>query len=371
VKIIVSYASAGAGHLKAAEAIYNYIKEHCPKADVRIIDALKKSNALFRLTYIFGYPLLVTRLEFLWRLGFWLTDFKSLRIFSRPVVSVVNRINTKGFAELLIRENPDVIVSTHFLTSEISSNLKKSGKIKSKLVTVITDFSIHPFWISRHTDIFVVASGFTAERLLCEGVPAEKIKEFGIPVAPKFLMQYDRGQLCRNLDIDENKFTVLVMTGSFGLGPLEEIVEALYKDVQILLVCASNKKLYVRLKNRNLANVRVFGFIDNPQELMAASDMIITKPGGLTISEIISMELTPVFISAIPGQEAGNIEALRRYGLGLCAESIDDIKNIVLDFKEHQDKLEMIKDNLRRLKKPDCLKEICNVVCQGSPGLTC
>jgi processive 1,2-diacylglycerol beta-glucosyltransferase len=118
-------------------------------------------------------------------------------------------------------------------------------------------------------------------------------------------------------------------------------------------------------------NVKAFGFINNPEELMAVSDIIITKPGGLTISEIAAMELAPLFISAIPGQEVGNIKVLKKYGIGLFASSIRDIKNIVLDLKEHQDKLNTIKDNIKKLKKPDCLKDIYNAVCQSSAGITC
>lgn len=371
MKIIVSYASAGAGHFKAAEAIYNYIKERCPEIDVRIVDAIEKANSLFRISYTFGYSFLVTRLKFLWGLAFWLTDFKLLRPFTKPIASVINQLNSKEFAQFLIRENPDVIISTHFLPSQISSNLKKAKKIKSRLVTIITDFSVHSFWVSADTDIYVVASEFTRAELINEGVREERIKEFGIPIDLKFLKQYDRGKLCRKFDIDENKFTILIMTGSFGLGPLEKIVNALYRDVQILVVCAANKKLYTTLKNRNLANVKVFGFIYNPEELMAVSGIIITKPGGLTISEILGMELVPVFISAIPGQEAGNVEVLKRYDIGLCARSIKALKNIVLDFKEHQDKLKRIKENIRKVKKPDCLREICNAVCQSSLRVTC
>lgn len=371
MKIIVSYASAGAGHLKAAEAIYNYIKERSPEIDVRIVDVIDKASFLFRINYTFGYSFLVRNANFLWWLAFWITDFKPLRPFTKSITSVITQLNTKGFARFLIQENPDVIISTHFLPSQISSALRKTRKIKSRLVTIITDFTVHSFWVSPATDIYVVASGFTREQLVREGVREERIKEFGIPIDSKFLIQYDRGKLCRKLDIDENKFTVLIMTGSFGLGPLEQIVNALYRDVQILVVCAANKKLYTRLKNRNLADVRVFAFIDNPQELMAVSDIIITKPGGLTISEITAMELVPVFISAIPGQEAGNIEALKRYGIKLCASSIEGIKNMVLDFKDHRDKLKNIKENIRKVKKPDCLREIYNAVCQSSAGFAC
>lgn len=371
MRIIITYASAGAGHFKAAEAIYNYIRERCPQIQVLLVDILKKANPLFRISYSLGYSFLVRKATFLWRLAFWLTDVKPLRPFSRQIASVINQLNTKGFAEFLIQENPDVIISTHFLPAEISSGLKRARKINSRLVTIVTDFSIHAFWVSAGTDTYIVASQFSREQLVSEGIKEERIKEFGIPIDQKFLKQYDRSALCRKFDIDENKFTVLIMTGSFGLGPLEQIVNALYRGVQILVVCAANKKLYARLKSRNLPDVRVFGFIDNAQELMAVSDIIITKPGGLTISEILGMELTPVFISAIPGQEVGNIEVLNKHGIGLCAASIEDIKNIVSDFKEHRDKLKIIKAHIKRLRKPDCLREICNVVCQGGAGLGC
>ncbi|MFA5145053.1 MAG: glycosyltransferase [Candidatus Omnitrophota bacterium] len=370
MKIIVSYVSAGAGHFKAAEAVYNYIKKHCPGAEVWIVDALDKASLLFKVDYTFGYSFLVRKVSWAWRLAFWITDFKLLRPLTRPIALGINRLNTKDFARFLIHENPDVVISTHFLPSEISSNLKRSGKIKSKLITVITDFSVHTFWISPAVDIFIVASGFTREQLIHEGIPEEKIKESGIPIDPKFLMRYDRSSLCGKLGIKENEFTILLMTGSFGLGPLEKIVNALYKDVQILVVCASNKRLYARLKNRNIKNVKVFGFIDNPEELMAVSDIIITKPGGLTISEIVGMELPPMFISAIPGQEVNNVKVLKKYGIGLRAGSIAEIKRTVLDLKCHRDKLESVKEDIRKIKKPDCLREICDVVCQSRAGIS-
>jgi processive 1,2-diacylglycerol beta-glucosyltransferase len=371
MKILIAYASAGSGHFKAAQALYDYIKEECPQISLRLTDVLEKANPLFRFFYSRGYSFLVRHLILLWRLFFWLTNFKGLRPVTRLAGCIFNRLNTQGFVRFLIQDNPDFIISTHFLPAELSANLKRAKKIKSRLVTIITDFGVHPFWISDATDIYVVACEFTKRQLLLEGVAENRIKGLGIPIEEKFLKQYDRKYLSNKLNIDGNKFTVLIMTGSFGLGPLEEIVNALYRDVQILVVCANNKKLYARLTYRNLTDVKVFGLVDNVQELMAVSDIIITKPGGLSISEVLNMELAPVFISSIPGQEECNARILKGYGIGLIPESIKDIKNIVLDLKNHQYKLKNIRDNIKRIKKPDALREICNVVCQGSAGLSC
>lgn len=371
MKIIITYGSAGAGHFKAAKAIYDYLKEHCPAIELKLVDAIEESSCLFRFFYTQGYSFLIRHGSSLWWWAFWLTAFKALRWISVPITSFINRINTRGFANFLIQENPDFIISTHFLASYVACRLKKAKKIKSNLLTVITDFAVHPYWVQGSTDTYVVATEFTKEQLVAEGIESERIKDWGIPVEEKFLNQFDKVSLRKIFGIDENKFSALIMTGSFGIGPLGEIVDALYRDVQILVVCASNKKLYARLKSRNLSGVYVFGFVDNIQELMAASDIIITKPGGLTISEILCMELPPIFISEIPGQEAGNLAVLRTYGIGLSPKSIKEIKNTVLDLKEHPDKLKSIQENIKQIKKTNTLRKICNAVCQSSSGVTC
>jgi processive 1,2-diacylglycerol beta-glucosyltransferase len=368
MKIIIAYASAGSGHFKAAEAVYDHLKECCSGTDIKIVDILWKTNFLFRGSYTCGYSFLIKFAPLAWLLGFLITGNKFLRPLTKPIAAFLNRFNTNDFSEFLIRENPEYVISTHFLPSEVAAALKKSGKINSKLITIITDFGVHPFWISSDADLYIVASEFTKEELKKLNIAQDKVKIFGIPIGEKFLRKYDRAELCAKFGIDKSKFTVLMMTGSFGIGPLEEIAEELCEEVQILVICANNKKLFIRLKNKNLANVNVFGFVDNAQELMAVSDVIITKPGGSTISEILAMELVPVFISAIPGQEAINVSALKRYGIGLSPKGIKGIKQAVLDFRDDPDKLNLIRENIRKIKKPDCVKEICGVVCKGSPG---
>ena len=371
MRVIITYASAGAGHFKAAQAMHDYLKECCPGIELKLVDILDKTNPLFKFYYSFGYSLLVKRAPFLWRIAFWFTELKAPRSFTKFVAHIIDRLNAGDFINFLIKENPDFIISTHFLPSQISAFIKKDNKISSKLITVITDFSVHPFWVSPATDMYIVATAITKEQLVRQGVDAGLIKDSGIPVHPKFLKQFEKLSLCKKFRLEANKFTVLVATGSFGIGPIEEIIKLLHKDVQLLIVCANNKELYKKLKQKAYPGVSVFGFVDNMQELMAVSDLIITKPGGLTISEILKMELIPIFISAIPGQEAGNVEVLKQYGIGLIPDNTNDIKNIILDFKEHPDKIKSIKDNIKKIKNPDCLTEICNVVCKGSPGHTC
>jgi len=371
MKIIIAYASCGTGHRRAAEAIYNYFKENCPAHDLKIIDALQKTNFIFRKVYSNGYLFLVNHALWLWHFCFWLTSIKAFRPITNILIPVINRLNAKNLSKFLIKERPDFIISTHFFPPEVAAYLKKIKKLNSKLITVITDFGIHPLWISGGTDMYIVASNFSKEQLILAGAREDIIKDFGIPIDTKFSKQYERNILCKKFDIEPNKFTILISTGSFGICQVEEIVDSLYKEVRILVVCAHNKILYARLKKRNYPNVRILGFIDNMQELMAISDIIITKPGGLTISESLAMGLLPIFIAAIPGQETENAKILAKKSIGINIKDVGSLKDIVLDFRDHTGKLKNMKEKINELKKPFAVKELCNVICQGSIRATC
>jgi processive 1,2-diacylglycerol beta-glucosyltransferase len=371
MKILITYAATGAGHFKAAEALYSYFKDSCKQIDTRLIGILDKAAPFYRFTCNYGYLFLVKYAPLIWSWLFLLTYNRALRRFIRPILSIINYLNTRDFSRFLIEEKFDFIVSTHFLASEISGQLKKRKKINSKVITVITDFGVHPFWVCEGIDTYIAASTPTRQQLILEGVEEERIKALGIPISQKFLKQYDRFALCKKFGLGQDKFTVLITTGSFGIGPVEEIVDLLYKDAQVLAVCAHNKSLYERLRSKGYPGVYVFGFIDNIQELMAVSDIIIAKPGGLTISESLSMGLFPVFIAAIPGQETENINVLSEYDLGIYIRDAASVKDAILDFKSHPEKLRIRKENIYKIKKTDTLREICNVVCQDSAGPGC
>ncbi len=363
MKVIIVYASAGAGHKTAAEAIYNYLKEYRRDIQAELVDILDKSDNFFKASYRWGYFVLINYAPALWALSFWITYCRFLRPLTRALASFLNSLNTYEFAKFLADENPDCIISTHFLSSEISARLKKKQKISSKVITAITDFGVHPFWLAAGTDLYIAASDFTKEILIKEGIEDKAIKVLGIPVNTKFLQVFDKPKLQDRFNLDRNKFTILVAIGSFGLGPIEQITDTLQEEAQVLVVCAKNKKLFEALKRKNYPSLRVFGFIDNIQELMAVSDVIITKPGGLSIAESLVMGLLPVFIVPIPGQETENIKVLAKYGLGLQAKDVSQIKEHIIYLRGHPDKLKDIKVAIEKVKKPSAVKDICDAIC--------
>lgn len=369
MKIIVAHASAGSGHRRAAEAIYNYFKKNYPSWETELIDTLQKSTPAFRNIYVYGYDFLVNHALWLWQLGFSLTASRLLKPLVGPISSFLRRLNTGEFARYLIRQNPDWVISTHFLPSEITAQLKRQGKLCSRLLTVVTDFGVHPFWIAEGTDSYAAASEFTGEELRCQGVAEDKIMVTGIPIEERFSLQYDKNRLCGKFGIEADKFTILIVTGSFGIGGIEDAVSQLQGQAQLLVVCAKNQRLYAKLTQKAYPGVKVFGFVGNIEEMMAVSDLIITKPGGLTVSESLAMEVVPLFIAAIPGQETRNADILAGHGIGVRVSKMSALKGIVADFQAHPDKIKAMQGLIAKIKKPHAAEEISHVICKGSTGL--
>jgi processive 1,2-diacylglycerol beta-glucosyltransferase len=362
MKILIVYASAGAGHRSAAEALYNYLKTNRQSWEIKFADCLDQTTFLFRVGYRKGYSLLVRRALVFWELAFWLTDFKPFRVLSRPLARLNNWLNTLPFSQYLKNEQFDYIISTHFLPSDISALLKRNREINSKLITVITDYEAHNYWICPATDIYVVACRVTGEELVAEGAPADAVREYGIPIDMKFTLTCDKASSRRKLGLDAHKFTCLLMTGSFGIGPLKDIALGLCAKAQVILLCSHNKKLFTELSAKRLPGVKVLGFVDNLQDYMAAADVIVTKPGGLSIAEAVSTELVPLFISPIPGQETGNIRTLARYGVGLSLRNAQEACNAVLRYKDSPGRLQAAREAVSLLKKRDCLEDISRLI---------
>lgn len=356
-KILIIHASAGSGHLRAAQALYNYIKG-IGKDEVEIIDALNYTNPIFKYLYLKGYQLLVTYFPFLWAFAYNFTFKRRFIPLVKRLRFITNRLNAKKLERFLLEYQPDTVVATHFLPIEVISYLKNKQTISSKLNVVITDFNIHPLWTSPHVNKYFLACEHTKQELIDFGISEDKIVVSGIPVDLKFSKNYDKRLNRKQLGINPDKFTVTLTTSGFGFGGLEHIVNELCKEVQLIVVCGKNLKLFNKLEKRDHINTKIFKFVNNFEELLAASDIIITKPGGLTITESLVMNLPMIFIATIAGQEARNVAVLEKYGIAQSASNIDDIKHLVNICLKDTCYLGQIKERISKIKKPNATKEI-------------
>ncbi|MBZ0166524.1 MAG: hypothetical protein K8I00_06925, partial [Candidatus Omnitrophica bacterium] len=296
----------------AAKAVYDELARESDH-QVEFLDALDYANPIFKNSYGGSYTFLITKWPQVWGVFFGLVDIPWLQPLIRVVRRAYNALNTPRLHRHLREGNYDWVVSTHFLPIEVVSALKRAGQSSAKLMACVTDYDVHRIWLGSGVDLYCVASDWTMQKLIRLGVPAEKIKVTGIPCHKKFIRQQDVCQLRERLGLDAGQFTVLIATGSFGIGPIEEIIDTL-RSFQIVVVCGHNKSLYERLQKKSPAHVKIMGLVDNMHELMAAADVMVSKPGGLSITEALVSRLPLIFFNAIPGQETQNIMVLKEYG---------------------------------------------------------
>lgn len=358
MRILITYASAGTGHKHSAEALFKFIKNHHKDIDVEIADILSFTTVIFNFFYSFGYNFVAKNTPKLWGFFYKISGSSTSLALSNRIRFFINRINGSKFEKFIERKNFDVIVSTHFFPSEVAGFLKEQGKIKSSIISIITDFAVHPFWINNQVDKFIVALSETKNDLIREGIAADKIKILGIPIDEAFFISKDRKELSSRIGIDPNKFTILVVIGSIGTGPIEKIIDTLNHGIQILVVCGRNIRLHKELKSKKTPGMLVFGFVHNMADLMSVSDLIITKAGGITIVESITKDLTPIFIPIIGGQEFYNAEILFKHKACFIVRNIRELKDAVFSCKDDPLVIGGIKKQLEQIKKPNVLNDI-------------
>ncbi len=356
MKILVIHATAGAGHKKAAEAIFQGLEAQ-GGFDVRLVDALDYTNPFFRKTYPRVYAFLVTRLPWAWGFFFALIDIPWMQPLVRGVRRLTNGLNAQALQKFLIQEQFDGVITTQFLSSEVCAYLKRSGAIKSKVICVVTDFDVHRIWVNEGIDVYTAACEYTKNKLIALGVPPEEIFTTGIPTDAKFAQKPDTLELKKKLGLQDG-MTILIATGSFGMGPIEELMELL-KSYQLLIVCGHNRDLYERLRPKTRKNAHILGLVDNMDELMAVADVMVTKPGGVSIAEALVKELPMIFFSAIPGQETNNIKVLSTYEVvSQIQSSLPQIAQTIHEWDSNPKDLDALRVRLSALSKPNAVADI-------------
>ncbi|MFA5389727.1 MAG: glycosyltransferase, partial [Candidatus Omnitrophota bacterium] len=263
---------------------------------------------------------------------------------------------------------PDAVICTQAFPCGMVADYKKYLGLNLPLFGVLTDHAPHSYWIFDNVDYYIVPSDLSRDHFMKNGVSDARIKIFGIPINPRFSVAHEKDAICGKLGLDKNKKTVLIMGGSQGLGPVEKITDALEHveaDFQILAVCGINKRLLnvlAKKEKRYRKKLVVMGLVENIDELMEASDVIITKPGGLTTSEALAKNLPMIIIHPIPGQETKNTEFLLHQGVALRAEDEEDVAVMVQELFSNSVKLDEMRKKAELIKKPDSAMAIARLV---------
>lgn len=366
-KILILYVQAGHGHRKVAEAVGHELRSrNVAGLHIEVADALQYTNRLFQKSYPQIYYKMVLWLPWLWGAFFFLTDFRRVYFFVRPLRTLWNRLQSKRLRDYLKQGKFDVILFTHFFPAEVCATAKRKGEIHSKLVTIVTDVIPHAVWENPGTDYYWVMAEESRNALEKKWVRKEQIITGGIPTSPEFLRTVDRQALAQKLELKSDRLTVLFTSGSFGIGPTEGLLNAMEtfrNGVQAIVVCGQNQTLLETLKKRTFSfPVVLFGFIDNMHEIMSVSNLMIAKPGGSTMCESLVKGLPMIIVNPIPGQETYNAKWLLNHRATFQPKTSGEIEKILAQIVNHQEILVSTQKAVKEIAKPEAGKKLADFV---------
>ena len=340
-RVLIFSATFGAGHLKAAEALIQVIREKSPGSVIIHVDfgeyISKTLNKLLKDTYIKA----IKHTPKLY--GMFYSRTSKISIDS-PLQRVLNIIGRKEFLDYIHEHNPDVIISTYPVMARVLGELRLKRAIAAPVVSVVTDYRVHSQYIQPGVDLYIGATQEVFKDLVAGGIAPEKIRITGIPVDPKFERELERSELIKKLQIKDIQPTILVMAGAYGvLGGSKNICKFLLdceEKLQVLVVCGRDEKLYQNLEGLEGRNaMKCYGFVDNVEELMSVSDLMITKAGGLTVSEALTKKLPMLIFKAIPGQEEENAHFLAHIGAAKLADTEEEMEETIKYLLSHPEEI--------------------------------
>ena len=297
-RVLLLSASAGAGHVRAAQALERAFRDAGAAHEVRHVDVLEHTTALFRRLYSGVYLDLVNNAPEV--LG-WLYEYLDSPWKHERRRLAFDKLNMRPFVRLLETYRPQWTVCTHFLPAEIISWLRSQGRLEARQAVVLTDLDVHAMWLHRQVDRYFVALDETREHLRALGFPADRITVSGIPIDPVFAVPKESRAMRVRHGLEPDRATILVSAGGFGVGPVERLVEALRglrHPAQVVVICGRAAELKLRLDRLattmppgSPVALHVVGYTTEMDEYMAAADLLVGKPGGLTTSEALARGL--------------------------------------------------------------------------------
>jgi processive 1,2-diacylglycerol beta-glucosyltransferase len=364
-RILVLTASYGSGHNRVAATLAGEFRR--AGASPRVIDHFYDlvHPQFDRLSRTLYYAVL-RRAPALWGLAYWLGDQLSV---SSPLLMGLNRIGTGKLLTVLLDDPPDHIVSVHPTPVASLTELGRRGFAIPPHTTVFTDFVAHTQWIYPHVERYCVPAEEIARDLIARGVARERVTVTGIPVSEAFSQPSERAQARLALGLSPRLPVLLFMDGSGGgFGRLEEAtrtVLAMEEPLQAVVVTGREEALESRLRALGAgreSRIKVFGYVDNVRQFMAAADFLVTKAGGLTLGEAMAAELPVICFGSLPGQESRNERFAAMAGVALVASSDVQLQRVIAAALRDPVLLRNIRERIRRYRRPRAAAEIVEMV---------
>lgn len=365
MKVLFLSNTAGQGHHSTAAAVKYMLDER--GADCRMLDTYAYISPVLYETIARGYLLSTSLAPVAYGKAYRMMERRDKNDSKYTFTRIANSIMAVKLNNFFREFQPDLIVCTHIFSAQLVNIMKAHGQIRCPAIGIITDYTIHPFWQDvDNIDYFVTASELLTCQAVKKGIPERKILPFGIPIHEKFSRSINKTEARRQLRIDPDIFTVLLMSGSMGHGNIAQTLtqmDNLATDFQILAVCGNNAHAKHKIDRMHTKKkVYSFGFVDNVDLMMDAADCIVTKPGGLTTSEALAKSLPIVMVNPIPGQEERNVEFMLNNGIAVNVTPTFPIDEALFEMFLKPEKLENMERNIRLVGKPNATADLCDFI---------
>ena len=363
-KLLILSVSAGNGHVRAAQALEATARALPDAPDVTHIDAMQHVAAGFRKVYTDWYIRLVNRHPGLWSYLHQKTDSTPHDATSQRLRRALERVSAGALIRAMREARPQRIVCTHFLPAELLMREANRERINCPVWLQVTDYDLHNMWLVPGMAGYFAATDEVAHRMRARGLPGERIRVTGIPVMPGFAQTLDREASRARLGLALDKPVVLIASGGAGVGDLPTMVTgvlALPGDFRVIAVAGRNEAVRLALDAlalRHPGRLLAIGFTNEMHTLMAAADLVVTKPGGLTVSECLALGRPMLLISPIPGQEEHNASFLLEQGAAWLAYDDIGLHYKIARLMNEPAKLAAMAANCRRLGKPDAARAV-------------
>jgi len=366
MKILIFSVSIGAGHDSVAQAIAERLLAEAPGSEVKIVDTFRYINSILNKVVVGSY---METLRFTPKVWGYLYDQAEKGDKLVEFTQVFAKIISSKLTQLIEQVNPEVLIATHAFPTGMLGTMKNQGKLKIPLVSAVTDFHIHPIWISKGVDRYFIQSADLAYPLLQEEIPWEKIKPVGIPIRMQFGQKTNPLEVKKEYNLSGNPL-VLVMGGGLGLGRIEAITKKILNDERfgVVVVTGKNKRLYESMRKLQNPRLHLFSYVDDMAKIIAACDLIISKPGGVTSAEVLAMNKPLIIYAAFPGQEDRNTDYLLNRGVAIKVKNLEMLIPELLALWENPLRLQQMREMAQHLGSPHSSKLLWDNIWQYIEG---
>ena len=358
--VLLVTASVGAGHNQVARTLQDRLQAAAPNVHIEALDILDFYGRGFRAYYAGGFALGMTRFPRLFGMCFAMSNHPhrpGRAVYERPRLATERFLGRRYTQHVLARQY-DLIINTHFLAPPQLAVQIDRGRLNVPQVMVVTDVEAHRWWYCDHIQQYYVPNDYTAGQLRTWGIGDDQITISGMPIHPKWTEPLDRDRIYKDWNLPRNlKIVTLAGGTSFTVGPIVKIARKLLAacgDLALVVLAGRNKKLLGDLVSLPQAGTRLFPvpFTDRAQELGEISELMITKPGGITTAECVAKGTPMVFLRPVPGHEAGNARYFQREGAGVITRNVKHLVQTVADLLKDNARRKEMQINAKRLYRP-------------------